>query len=70
MHFWQESVDNFIRKRAYMKVSQILSHRVTVQNNICLLPLMAGVNYCCENTGEIPRASVFHVGHLLCVNLI
>ena len=59
MNFWQESVDNFMRNRAYMKVSQILSHRVTVQNNICLLPLVSGVNYCYESTGEIPRTPVF-----------
>ena len=55
MPFWQESVDNVMRNRAYMKVSQILSHRVIVQNNICLLPLSAEVNYCCEHTGEKPR---------------
>ena len=46
MHFWQGSVDNFIRNHAYMNVSQILSHSVIVQNNICLLLLVAGVNYC------------------------
>ena len=59
MHFWQESVDNFMRNRAYIKVSQKLSHRVIVQNNICLLLLVAGVNYCCENTGEIARTPMF-----------
>ena len=25
MNFWQESDDNFLRNRAYMKVSQIVS---------------------------------------------
>ena len=59
MHFWQESVDNLMRNRAYMKVSQILSHRVIIQNDICLLPLMAGVNYCCEHTGETPKTPMF-----------
>ena len=59
MHFWQESVDNFMRNQAYMKVSQILSHRVIVQNNICLLPLVAGVNYCYEHISEIPRIPIF-----------
>ena len=59
MHFWQESVDNFMRNRAYMKVSQILSHSVIVQNNICLLPLVVGVNYGYENTGETPRTPRF-----------
>ena len=59
MHFWQESVDNLMRNRAYMNVSQILSHRVIVQNNICLLSLVAGVNYRCENTGETPRTPMF-----------
>ena len=58
MHFWQESVDNLMRS-AYIKVSQILSHRVIVQNHICLLPLVAGVNYCYENTGETPRTTMF-----------
>ena len=48
-----------MRNHAYMKVSQILSHRVIVQNNICLLPLVAGVNYCCENTGETARTPMF-----------
>ena len=52
MHFWQESVDNFMRNRAFMNVSQILSHSVIVQNNICLLLLVAGVNYCCQHTGK------------------
>ena len=62
MHFWQESVDNFMRNCAYMKVSQILSHRVIVQNTICLfLPLVAGVNYCCEHTGETPRTPMFAI---------
>ena len=59
MHFWQESVDNFMRNRAYVKVLQIPSHRVIVQNNICLLPLVARVNYCYENTGETPRTPMF-----------
>ena len=59
MHFWQEFVDNFMRNRASMKVSQILSHRVIVQYNICLLPLVAGVNYYCEYTGETPRTPMF-----------
>ena len=59
MNFWQEFVDNFMRNRAYMKVSQILSHKVSVQNNICFLPLVAGVNYCYENIGERPTTPMF-----------
>ena len=59
MNFQQEYVDKFMRNHAYMKMSQTLTHRVTVQNNICLLPLMAEVNHCYANTRETPRTPMF-----------
>ena len=48
MNFWQESVDNFMRNRAYIKVSQILPQKGNRPKQYLSLPFVAGVNYCYE----------------------
>ena len=45
MNFWQESVDNFMRNRAYIKVSQILSQKGNRPKQYSSLPFVAGVIY-------------------------
>ena len=70
MHFLQESVDNFMRNRAYMKVSQILSHRVIVQNQYLSLTFGGGGKLLLwKYWGNTKNTYVCHVGHLRAVNL-
>ena len=69
MHFWQYSFDNFMRNRAYI-VSQILSHRVIVQNNMSFTFGGGGKFLWCNYWENTKNTYVRHVGHLRVINLI